>query len=271
MPGGRTILSHDQVEAALLTGAGWGVRLLPEEDGSFEINPPALPEHMRRELRWMAGNFEYRHLLGMPGLRAMGRWQLIQAILLFGTAPFHLLFLLGAAWAAATDAASPFPAGWVLAMVAAWLGALYAPKWLGFAEVLLRPAARRRYGGAGRILAGMMAETVFTLLLDPVLVTAKTAATVRLLTGRQPGWLPQNRSDRGVSWAEAARLCWPQTLLGVAVFACFAQAGPAAVLWAAPFAGGLLLAVPFCVLTAFPGAGAWLRTRGVAAILEEFL
>jgi membrane glycosyltransferase len=194
---------------------------------------------------------------------------LIQAILLFGTAPFHLLFLLGAAWAAATDPVSPFPARWVLAMAAAWLGALYAPKWLGFAEVLPRPAERRRYGGGIRVCAGLLAETVFTLLLDPILVTAKTAATLRLLTGRQPGWLPQNRSARGVTWAEAARLCWPQTLLGVAVFACFAQAGLGAMLWAAPFAGGLLLAIPFCVLTAAPGFGAWLRAYGVAAVPEE--
>ena len=42
LPGGRHILSHDQVEAAVLRGAGWGVRVLPDEDGSWEANPPAL-------------------------------------------------------------------------------------------------------------------------------------------------------------------------------------------------------------------------------------
>jgi membrane glycosyltransferase len=66
LPNGRPILSHDQVEAALLCGAGWGVRLLPEEDGSAEATPPGLPELQRRELRWLAGNFEYRHLLRGP-------------------------------------------------------------------------------------------------------------------------------------------------------------------------------------------------------------
>ncbi len=39
LPGGRHILSHDQVEAAILRGAGWGVRVLPDEDGSWEANP----------------------------------------------------------------------------------------------------------------------------------------------------------------------------------------------------------------------------------------
>ena len=39
----------------------------------------------------------------------MGRWQLIQAILLFAGTPLYLLFLLAAATAAATDDVSPFP------------------------------------------------------------------------------------------------------------------------------------------------------------------
>ncbi|HEX3994708.1 MAG TPA: glycosyltransferase family 2 protein, partial [Acetobacteraceae bacterium] len=103
LPTGEPILSHDQIEAAILRGAGWKIRLLAEEDGSCEANPPALPEFMHRELRWLAGNFEYRHLLTMPGLRPMGRWQLIQAMLLFATTPFYVTFLLATAWASATD------------------------------------------------------------------------------------------------------------------------------------------------------------------------
>ena len=46
-------------------------------------------------------------------------------------------------------------------------------------------------------------------------------------------------------------------------------AGPAAVLWALPFAGGLLGAIPFCVATADPAVSAWLRRHRLAAIPEE--
>jgi len=268
LPDGRPILSHDQVEAALLAGAGWGIRLLPEEDGSFEANPPALPEFMRRELRWLAGNLEYRHLLRMPGLRAMGRWQLVQAILLFGCTPFYLVILLAASFAAATDPVSPFPAIPVLAVMLAWAGAIYAPKLLGYAEACRRIGT---YGGMGRFLSGVLAETVFTLLLDAVSVVGKTATTVRLLLGMRPAWLPQNRGDRGVAWSEAARLLWPHTALGVVAFAGFAAAGWGAMLWAVPLAGGLPMAIPFCVLTAKPWFGTWLRRRGIAAIPEEVL
>ena len=269
LPGGGHILSHDQVEAAMLRAAGWGVRLLAEEDGSYEANPPALPEFMRRELRWLAGNFEYRHLLATPGLRPMGRWQLVQAILLFGCSPFYLAFLLAAAWAAATDTTSPFPFRPALAVTLIWAGALYAPKLLGYLELLLSRAKRMRYGGAGRLLAGMALETVFTLLLDAINMLAKTIATARIALGLRERWTPQNRSDRGVSWSEAARLLWPQTVLGFVVFACFARAGWTAVIWAAPFALGLLLAIPFCVVTAHPRVGTWLRMKRLAAIPEE--
>jgi membrane glycosyltransferase len=41
------------------------------------------------------------------------------------------------------------------------------------------------------------------------------------------------------------------------------------VLWALPFAGGLLVAIPFCVVTADPGFSAWLRRHGIAAVPEE--
>ncbi|MEJ0018858.1 MAG: glucans biosynthesis glucosyltransferase MdoH [Acetobacteraceae bacterium] len=269
LPDGGHILSHDQVEAAVLRGAGWGVRVLPDEDGSWESNPPALPEFLRRELRWLAGNMQYRHLLRLPALRAMGRWQLAQAILLFAGTPLYLVFLLAAALAAATDTASPFPAGPALALTAAWLSALYAPKLLGYAEVALSPAKRARYGGAARFLGGAAAEVGFTLLLDAVSAVAKTLALLRLAFGARAEWAVQNRADRGVTWREAARLLWPQTLLGVLVFACFARAGWLAVAWALPLAGGLLAAIPLCVLTAEPWVGAWLRARRIAAIPEE--
>ncbi|HTI83973.1 MAG TPA: glucans biosynthesis glucosyltransferase MdoH [Acetobacteraceae bacterium] len=269
LPDGRPILSHDQIEAAVLRGAGWGVRVLPEEDGSREANPPALPEFLRRELRWLAGNMQYWHLLRLPGLRPMGRWQLIQAILLFAGTPLYLLFLLAAATAAATDPVSPFPSNWVLALSLAWPGALYSPKLLGYAEVMLMPAKLTRYGGPARFALGAGVEFAFALLMDAISAVAKTAALLRLALGAPAPWKPQNRNDRGVGWLEAARLLWLQTLFGVVVFAGFAQAGWEAVLWTAPFAGGLLLAIPFCVVTANARISRWMRDHGIAAIPEE--
>ena len=265
---GRAILSHDQVEAARMAAAGWAVRVLAEEAGSQEANPPAMPEFMSRDARWLAGNFQYFALLRLPGFAPMGRWQLVQAILLFAGAPLYLLFLLAAAWAAATDTVS-FPAGPVLAVTLAWPGMLYLPKLLAYLEILLCARKSRAYGGCWRFLAGIGAETLFTLLLDATAGVSKTLAILRLRFGFRERWAAQNRAGRGVAWAEAARLLWPHTLVGLLVCVAFGMAGWRAVLWAIPFAGGLLVAIPLCVLTADAGFGRWLRRRGIAAVPEE--
>jgi membrane glycosyltransferase len=166
-----------------------------------------------------------------------------------------------------------------LAATLIWAGAIYAPKLLGYLEVLLSREKRMLYGGAGHAMMGMALEMVFTLLLDSINLQAKTFATLRIAGGRiavgriavgsRARWMPQNRLGRGISWCEAAWLLWPQTSLGLAAFVCFAHAGWTAVTWAAPFAIGLILAIPFCVLTADPATGAWLRRNRLAATPEE--
>jgi membrane glycosyltransferase len=269
LPDGSAILSHDQVEAAQLRAAGWGVRVLVNEDGSREANPTTLPEFLRRDARWLAGNLQYWHLLMRPGLRPMGRWQLLQAILLFTGAPFSLLFLAGAAWAAVTDRFSPFPAGPAFALTVAWLAGLYAPKWLGYVQLLTVPEERARYGGLWRVLTGISAEKLFMLLLDPVAQVSKTGAMLRVLTGRRAPWSPQDRAASGVPWSTAARAFMPHTLIGVVSLLAFAQAGTLALLWSLLFIGGLAVSIPFCVVTADPRFGRSLVRYGVAAMPEE--
>jgi membrane glycosyltransferase len=270
LPDGRPILSHDQVEAVRLHAAGWKVCCLPAEDGSMEGNPPALPEFMARDLRWAAGNMQYWELLRMPGQTWMGRWQLAQAILLFLGAPLWVgVFLFGALNAAVGGAAGT-PSGWLLGLMLATWAMLHAPKLAGYAEVLLKPRLAARYGGRGAFLRGALAELGFTTLLDPVSVLNKAMFLLALpFGGRRAGWAPQNRADRGVAWGDAARLLWPHTLFGIAVFGLLLVAAPGALPWALPWAGGLLAAVPFCVLTASPRFSALLRAWRLAATPEE--
>ncbi len=268
LPDGSTILSHDQVEAARLRAAGWGVAVWADDTGSFEANPPAMPEFLHRDGRWLAGNLQYRHLILLPGFRPMGRWQLFQAMLMFAAAPLHVAMFVLACIAAQT-APADYPREALLGLALAWPLALYAPKLLGYLETLLFRDRRARYGGGGRFAAGAGVEFAFMLLLDATSNVAKTLAMGRLLLGAKAGWLPQNRSDRGVGWGEAARLVWPHTLLGVVCFAALAWASPAMALLALPFAGGLLVAVPFCVATSGPVLSLWLVRRGIGAMPEE--
>jgi membrane glycosyltransferase len=266
---GSFILSHDQVEAARLTGAGWGVAVWASEEGSQEANPPALPEFLHRDARWLVGNLQYLSLLRAPGFSWMGRWQLAQAILLMTGAPLYTFLLLLAAVSAATGGGEAFPRGRMLALTLAWTVAIYAPKLCGYVQVLLEPRERRRYGGGVRFVVGAVCEFGFTLLLDAITQVSKTVAAARFVFDARPAWRPQNRSDRGVRWGEAGRMLWPHTVFGVVVFGLLACSSWVAVAWALPFAGGLLAAIPFCVLTSSPGVSGWLRRLGIAATPEE--
>ena len=269
LPDGSTILSHDQVEAIRLHGAGWEVWCLPEEAGSMEGNPPALPEFMARDLRWAAGNMQYLPLLRRPGLSAMARFQLMQAILLFLCAPLWVLAFALAALLAALGRFDEVSAGHLTALMALFWVTQHAPKLMGYAQVLLQGSEAARYGGRGRFAAGALAEILFTTILSPISCLNKARFLLALPFGARMGWAAQNRTARDVGWADAARLLGFHTLVGVAAFAVLALTAPWAVWFALPWAGGLLLAIPFCVVTSSPGFARFLTARGWAATPEE--
>ncbi len=149
LPGGGTILSHDQVEAALLRGAGFAVRLDPRETGSYEANPPSLLAFLQRDIRWMAGNLQYFALLfallRLPQFTAVGRLNLVFAILLFAWAPLAVLAALAAlANALSSDPAAAIDRFWGIAATAAYLAAYFSHKLLGAAQAALEPMAAGR-------------------------------------------------------------------------------------------------------------------------------
>ncbi len=260
------ILSHDQVEAARLHAAGWEVWCLPVEDGSLEANPPALPEFLARDLRWAAGNMQYVFLLRAPGLNAMGRWQMVQAIALFLCAPLWALAFVVAVGLAATGGFEGTPFAALAGLALLLFAAVHAPKLCGYAELLLRPERARRYGGPGAVLRGAAAEIAFAQALAPIRVFHVARFLLALPFGATAGWGAQSRGARAVGWGDAARLLWPHTLTGVALFALL----PGWAWWIAlPWAGGLLLAIPFAVLTASPRFSEWLRERRLCATPEE--
>ena len=50
-----------------LHAAGWKVRVLPDDTGSSEANPPTFGDFVTRDLRWAGGNMQYLALLRLPG------------------------------------------------------------------------------------------------------------------------------------------------------------------------------------------------------------
>jgi membrane glycosyltransferase len=265
------VLSHDQVEAVLMRRAGYEVRVLPEEGASFEQNPPTLIEFIRRDLRWCQGNMQYWHFLVMPGLKLMSRYQLVFALLMFLGSPAWIgLLVFGSIAVALAGSGEAFirpDAGSALfgIVLVMW----FAPKIATVIDVLTRPALRRAFGGGVRFVASVATETIFFLLLSPIMWLAHTLFIARLMTGRSVGWTVQARDNHRVPWSLAARQLWPHTLLGAAAVGLLALTVPAAIPYALFIAAGPLLSIPLAVVTASPLLGRVMVRIGLGRLPEE--
>ncbi|WP_018265762.1 glucans biosynthesis glucosyltransferase MdoH [Methylosinus sp. LW4] len=270
LSGGRHILSHDQIEAALMRRAGYEVRVLPIESGSYEENPPTLLEFMRRDLRWCRGNMQYWELLSLPGLLPMSRFQLVWAISMFIGAPaWTAIILLGALLPLVEDV-SRFPSGSAAALYLLFLGFYLAPKLAGYADIALTPGGVRRYGGAIRLLAGATLEIVFSFIIGAVTTFGVTLLLARLPFERDAGWSGQARDAHGLGAWETARALWPAFAFGAFVLAVAGLSAPSLALWSAPLTFGYVAAIPFALASAWPRLGAWFTQAGLCGVPEEF-
>ena len=267
----RHILSHDQIEAVLMRTAGYDVRVLPQEDLGWEENPPTLLEFIRRDLRWCQGNMQYWRFLSLPGLKPVSRYQLALAILMFIGSPAWIgLLVLGTLAQAFSDTPGSFiraDAG--MALLVCVLVMWFAPKIASAIDILLRPELRRAFGGTGLFIISFTIETVYSILLCPILWFGHTLFLIGLLFGREIGWIGQTRDDHAVPFTLALQNLWPHTLLGCAVLGLLAVTQPAAIPYALFLAGGPALAIPFAMMTASPWLGSFAARIGIGRLPEE--
>jgi membrane glycosyltransferase len=269
----RHILSHDQIEAVMMRAAGYDVRVLPQEDLGWEENPPTLIEFIRRDLRWCQGNMQYWQFLSLPGLKPVSRYQLALAILMFIGSPAWIgLLVLGTLAVALSDTPASFiRADASMALFVCVLVMWFSPKIASAIDILLRPELRRAFGGTGLFIVNYVIETVYSILLCPILWFGHTIFLTGLLFGREIGWIGQTRDDHAVPFTLALRNLWPHTLLGCAALGLLAMTQPAAIPYALFLAGGPALAIPFAMLTAQPRLGSVAARIGIGRLPEETL
>jgi membrane glycosyltransferase len=270
-PLGGHVLSHDQVEATLMRKAGYEVRVLTDENGSWEENPPTLFEFSTRDLRWCQGNMQYWKLLDFPGLLPMSRFQLAWAILMFvGVPAMTLMIALAPFKFLDGENLAEFPAPAAIGLYVTFLLMYLSPKLAGLSDILMRPGEVSRYGGRRRFLGGAMIEIVFSFLLGAVTTFRLAVFMAGLAFGRSVVWNGQARDARGIAWSTAWRRLWAPFLFGAGVCAALGYFSPETLLWSLPLTAGYLLAVPFAVMTASPQVGKALARVGLCAIPEEF-
>jgi membrane glycosyltransferase len=271
-PLGGHVLSHDQVEAVLMRRAGFEVRVMPVEDGSYEDNPPDALAFIDRDVRWCQGNLQYLKLLGLPGLNPVSRFQLLWAIVMFAGIPAWTLMIAALPFAALdASAQAAFPVLSAKFLYGTILLMYLAPKIAGMIDAMLTPGEIQRFGGAAWFGLSAAIEIVFSFLQGAVTTLRTSVFMLGVPFGKSIVWQDQRRDPHGVSWSDAIRALWPQLLFGVSVFTALFSVSPELLAWSLPLTAGYLLAIPFAVLTASPSLGRIMRRHGIAGIPEDFV
>lgn len=279
------VLSHDFVEAAYMSRAGYEVWLEPELLGSYEESPPSLDDELARDRRWAKGNLQHLRLLFTGrNLRFAHRLAFLNGILSYAASPLWLAFLTLSTIEVARFVLWPidyFPSSyslfpvwpqwrpdWAIGLATSTAVILLLPKLLALVDLGLRPVRRRAYGGFLRVLAGVVLETVGSTLLAPVRMLAHSRYVVGALFAIHVSWAGQNRSEE-LAWGAALLKHLPAGLIALAWAAFGYSLEPMFFFWSLPVVVPLLLAAPTSVLLSRFSLGDRLRRAGLWGIPEE--
>ena len=256
-PFGGHVQSHDFVEAALLTRAGWEVHMAPSLEGSYEGAPPGLVELVVRDRRWAQGNLQHLNIVSRRGLTVMGRIHLLMgATAYLVSAIWGLSLAVGIVLALQgthvipsyfLDGKSLFPIwpvvdpGAAFRLFLATMAVVLLPKAVGLILELRRVAAAGERGGAARVTGGVIVETLFSMLIAPILMATQTTAVSQILIGMDAGWKPQQRGETGIRMLEAFRFHAWHILIGLAMAALSFTVSVSLMGWMAPVILGLSL------------------------------
>jgi len=273
-PLGRRIMSHDTIEAALMRRGGYEVWQVCDLEGTYEEGPPHLLASLQRDRRWCHGNLQHVWFLFERGLRMSGRFNILTGIMAYANSPLWLLSLvLGVLTAVHEEKVRPGGSHGFLTsgvLYGCVMGFLFLPKILGALLIMRSPAKRKCYGGRIKVALNVTAETVYSMLLAPILMLFYTRFVIATLCGLKVAWKPQTRSDEhGPSWSAWIDVHGIHMVLAFAVVAWLVNRHPALLPWMLPVLAGPLLAIPFSRITASQRLGLRTRNAGWFVTPEE--
>jgi membrane glycosyltransferase len=206
----------------------------------------------------------------MKGLRPTSRFQVFAAIMMYLGAPAWMLMTATAAAKLIEGDFGQVDLAFGIAMFFIMFAVSLVPKLMGLLDIALTTGGAARYGGRLRFALGGLIEALFSILMAPVVAFRVTLFLIGLAMGKSVIWGGQNRDAYRLTWADAARGLWPQTLFGLTLLVSISLIkGLDTVVWAGPMIAGLILAIPFAVLTADPRFGRWAQRLGLCAVPDE--
>lgn len=279
-PFGGHILSHDFVEAALISRGGWSAWLLPELKGSYEECPPTMIDFAIRDRRWCQGNMQHMKVLISKGLHPVSRVHFIIGIMSYLSSPLWLSFLLvGLAIALGREFFPPvyfsetrslFP-DWpifdkvgTISLFVISMVMLVLPKFMGL--IVYYRQEKRASKGA---LKSTLLEIVCSALTAPIMMMFQSKFVWDIFAGKDSGWNTQNRDDAATSFKTAfSRHIW-HTILGIVTTLVVWFYAHELFWWMLPITLGLMLSIPISMLTSQESVGKWFLRHGWFVIPEE--
>ncbi len=284
-PFGGKILSHDFVEAALMRKAGWFVWMAYDLSGSWEEGPPDLIESAKRDRRWCQGNLQHTWLVLSKGLFPTNRIHMINGIMSYASSLIWLIFLLLTSFVIYRQSVSGLTILTVPSMIdflnisvnaeglivfLITISVLFTPKICCILRKIFSSREAVNFGGRFNIISSVVAETVLSALIAPVLMMFNSKFVIFTLLGKGVGWSTQNRSSKdGIAVSTAVRTHWFQTLLGI-VWAILAyRSGSAYFWWLSPIFISLILSIPVSILLSKVSAGNFFNKMGLFLIPSD--
>ncbi|MEQ8370662.1 MAG: glucans biosynthesis glucosyltransferase MdoH [Alphaproteobacteria bacterium] len=286
-PMGGDIMSHDFVEAALLRRAGHRTYVRADLGGSYEGLPGDLFDYLARERRWAQGNLQHLRLLALPGLHVMSRLNLLLGALAFLASPIWLGLLAlttvsAMSWSLGTH--DYFTAGrqlfpdWLVgkpdeirALFIATAAMLFLPKVLALILALTSQTARAGFGGGLTLTASTLAESLFAVLMAPVIMLYHSRFVAGILAGRAVGWRSPRRGEGAADRTLALRAGRLPGLVGLVWGGVTLAAAPLFFWWLAPVLLGLVAAAPMIMLSGDKAWGRRVMRAGVFRTPEEMV
>jgi membrane glycosyltransferase len=277
-PLGTRILSHDTIEAAFMRRAGYSVWSAYDLPGSYEECPPHLLASLQRDRRWCFGNLQHIWFLFARGLKWASRVHILNGIMAYASSPLWLLLLLLGTVSVFNGHPKSDPQAEGLLFREAQAGLLFAyvmallllPKALATMLLFRSPEKLNAFGGRAKVILSALGETLFSMILAPILMLFYTRFVRESLTGARVQWGRQKReADEAPSWRELASAHLGHTSFVLAWAGLVAWLKPSFLPWMALVFFGPIVSIPFSRLTASIKLGQRARRKGWFAIPEE--
>jgi membrane glycosyltransferase len=228
-------------------------------------------ETAARDRRWAQGNLQHARIVGATGLPwvsrlhlAMGIYGYLASVLWAASLAVGLLLAFQSAHTLPVyfpERKTLFPVWPVIDYVKAFylllgtMAVVLLPKMLGIALAFIRHDVAART--SGWFLLGATTETLFSILMAPILMLTHTSAVTEVVRGRDSGWSAQGRGEVDAPHGKVVRFHKWHVLLGAVTGLAAGLISPYVLAWMSPIVIGLLSAVLLSATTSRP-APVWL-------------